>query len=135
MTFVAKELSELVGERTMPCTPIMKASHPFDASAEGVCFKIDEAVYFVFEDANDGYRSMAGPLLGFVGDYWSLGGDKQYDHFRPPLKLIGTMEGNGGEVLTFRDAERGFIVFRIGTDNSDDYYPWFVAEWNPEGIK
>jgi len=28
----------------------------------------------------------------------------------------------------------GELIFRVGTDNVDDYYPSFVCEWNPAGL-
>lgn len=123
----ARTLEELVGEHTMTVTPRMDVRHPFDTDANGCAFHLNGVTYFVFEDPNDGYRSTAMELMSQVGEFYQLGIDVEY--IRPALKVTAKM--NGG-VLTFR-SEDDKIVFRVGTDNSDDYYPWYVAEWTPPG--
>ena len=134
MAELAKQLSDLVGEHLMEAVPRLDLRHPFDPDATGAAFTLSENTYLVFEDPNDGYRSAAAPLLGFAGSAYQLGGEYRTEYLRPPLKVVCTMEGEGGEVLTMRD-ERGQIVFEVGTDNSDDYYPSYIARWSPPGVR
>ena len=134
MAELAKQLSDLVGEHTMEAVPRLDVRHPFDPDASGAAFTLSGNTYLVFEDPYDGYRSMASPLLGFIGHAYQLGGSGNTEYLRPPLKVFCTMEGEGSGVLTMRD-ERGQVVFEIGTNNADDYYPSYIARWSPPSVR
>jgi len=36
------------------------------------------------------------------------------------------------DILEIVDIKTGGIVLEVGTANTDDYYPWFVAKFHPE---
>jgi len=38
------------------------------------------------------------------------------------------------DTLEFINSKNGEVVLEVGTDNSDDYYPCFVANFYPEKI-
>lgn len=132
MSVLATKLEDLVGEHLMDHTPSTDVRHPFDSDSNGIAFTIDGNTYMVFEDGNDGYRPSAGPLLGFKGMPYEIGGD--YGEYCR-LKVVGSMCLSGdncsAHILEFRLVETGAVVLRVGTDNDDDYYPSFVAEWSP----
>ena len=120
-------LSDLVGKHVLRTVPA-DAKHPFDRDASGVAFTLDDRSYLVFEDPDDGYRSAAGPLLSFDGHLYQIG-YSALDHINEPvLCSIRSKYEFGGEsnVLEMRSEETGTLIFSIGTENTDDYYPYFV---------
>lgn len=128
------ELKDLCGERVLTCTPMTDVRHPFDPGAGGVAFTLDDTTYLIFEDPSDGYRSAAGPVLSFAGMPYELGGGANYEYCRiPVLASINERSEYGGEahILELRAKDTGEVLFRVGTDNVDDYYPSFVCEWRP----
>lgn len=133
--FQAKTLRDLVGSRVMDYTPTTDVRHPFDADCCGIAFTLDGVTYLCFEDGNDGYRSCAGPLLSYPGMPYEMGG-WQGEYVRWPVLCSwrDREEGEWGgsaEILEVRLAETGVLILQVGTANSDDYYPSFVAQYTP----
>lgn len=131
---LATKLEDLVGTHKMKQTPITDVRHPFDPDASGIAFSLGDATYMVFEDGNDGYRSAAGPLLGFIGRYYELGGrGGEYCDLDVVCSWVTERAGShyACEILEVRLASTGDLILEVGTKNSDDYYPWFVASWTP----
>ena len=126
---------ELVGEHIFKYVPKLDVRHPLSSDANGVLFGLDNMVYLVFEDENDGYRSCAGPLLSFEGAAYELGGS-YHEYLREAVVCShGTRcEYGEADTLEVRSKETGDLIFRVGTDNTDDYYPSFVVEWRPENL-
>jgi hypothetical protein len=130
------ELKSLVGDGLFEIVP-MKAAHPFDSDADGVCFTLNDVTYLAFEDPSDGYRSSLGQLLACQGPAYSIGGDANITYIREEVICahVETSEGHDGDdILEVRSKETGGIIFRVGTANMDDYYPWFVNEWWPQNL-
>lgn len=127
-------LEKLVGEHVLGYAPKLDLRHPCDPDATGCMFQFKDInrTFMVFEDPNDGYRSCAAPLVSYAGDPYQIGGEfRGPEHLGPEgLKVVCTMEGDGEGVLTMRD-EHGQIVFEVGTDNLDGYYPSYTARWTP----
>jgi hypothetical protein len=96
--------------------------------AQALNFEIDGVVYSAIEDPGDGYRSSMRHLTIGAADVTRFA----------PHRVVGSMrprdEYGENDVLEFRDIITGGVVLAIGTSNSDDYYPSFVAEWNPENL-
>lgn len=133
--FQAKALQELVGQRVMDYTPTTDVRHPFDTDCCGIAFTLDGVTYLCFEDGSDGYRSSAGPLLSYPGMPYEMGG-WQGEYVRWPVLCSWQTArdsewGGEAEILEIRLVETGALILRVGTDNSDDYYPSFVAEFRP----
>lgn len=131
--FQAKNLRELVGSRTMNYTPNTDIRHPFDPDCNGVAFEIDGVVYFCFEDGNDGYRSCAGPLMSYVGSPYEMGWyGSEYVKWPVVCSWREACEyGGAAEILEIRLVSNGQLILSVGTDNTDDYYPSFVAIYSP----
>jgi hypothetical protein len=96
-----------------------------------VCrFRLDGTTYVAMEDPADGYRSSMGSLTteeGPTTNEWS------------PVRVVGSMSAGGdygqtNETLELRDVVTGETVLRVGTDNTEDYYPWWVAEFDPTAL-
>jgi len=88
-----------------------------------IFFKIGRHVFEVIEDENDGYRSYLDSVesrkdenLVFLGrSFATVVVEEEYD---------GYFEG-----YVLRDTSDNHIWLRFGTNNTDDYYPFFVFEY------
>jgi hypothetical protein len=90
-----------------------------------VClFRLDGVTYAAMEDPEDGYRSM---LKGIVVTEQPL-----LNKF-PPVPVMATFtDADEDSILTFYSLETSRVLFRIGTDYTDSYYPMFIFEFHPE---
>jgi hypothetical protein len=124
-------LKSLIGRHqlTIPAVPTVR--HPYDVEAGGIAWEMDGKVYFVFEDQLDGYRSSASPVLCSDGDLYSLAGVWGERKRAVECKLVLSNDSGACEIIEFVDALTGHVWMRVGTDHTDDYYPWFVGEWRP----
>lgn len=125
-------LQDLVGEHIMDITPTTDIKHPFDSDANGIDFSLDGIIYMAFENPDDGYRSYLGALLAFKGEAYSLGW-KNYEYVRRKVTCVYRDKSEYGvaELLDIIDVETGKLWVSVGTDNSDDYYPFFVGRITP----
>ena len=95
-----------------------------------VCrFVLDGETYSVIEDPDDGYRSSMREI--------KKDSDTVNNIFTPQDVLcIYHESSNAGDcdILELRSTKTGKLVLRVGTDNTNDYYPWFANEWIPENM-
>ena len=93
-------------------------------------FRLNGKCYTATEDPDDGYRSSMKDLV--VSDCVEM------KNVFAPVRVIGRHRTAGSygaeDVLELIDAKTGKTVIEVGTDNSDDYYPGFVANFNPEAM-
>jgi hypothetical protein len=51
---------------------------------------------------------------------------------------MGKMKDNDtysvNDTIQFIDVVTGKVVLEVGTDNTDDYYPYCVMNWYPENL-
>ena len=97
-------------------------------------FKVDGIIFKVLEDPNDGYRSCLGVI--------EYGKQSDSIFFRQPLAKvrIETYEGRcpaegwsrSDQGYQLVDIEDGHVWLEFGTDNTDDYYPYFVFRHTPK---
>lgn len=97
--------------------------------AETFTFVLDGVTYQAIQDPSDGYRSSMRDIRiieAEVGNRFE--GVRVFGHM--------SEEGHGSahNVLNLRDVSTGKIVLSVGTANTDDYYPYFVAEFTPENM-
>lgn len=94
-----------------------------------VRFCLDGKTYMAVEDPSDGYRSRMQHCL--------VVNEKPKNRFKA-VEVYGVMKGkenySENDVIQFYDTETNKIVLEIGTSNSDDYYPSWVANWSPENL-
>lgn len=124
------ELKDLIGPHKLEAAARPDVRHPF-SDGEGIAWEMDNKVYMVFEDNNDGYRSEAGPLFVADGPAYRLW-SPDYIHRDVVGRHVTKGDYSGhADILELIDVETGHVWLRVGTDNVDDYYPSFVAVWTP----
>jgi len=99
-------------------------------NASVIRFRLDGMVYTAVEDPSDGYRSSMDRL--YVAD------DEMRNVFAPVKVLVRQVDhgryGSASDLLEMIDCANGKTILRVGTENCDDYYPSFVADWNPQDM-
>lgn len=99
-----------------------------------ILYRIDGKLYAFQEDTNDDYRSM----LEEVREANERDLEIPLAEFAPIVCnfMIRDLHQFGGtdHVLYAVDERTDLLVLEIGTENTDDYYPSFVASWTPEGV-
>jgi len=95
--------------------------------ADSISFTLDGQTYLAVEDPDDGYRSTM--------DYIARVDEPILNQFATGVKILARMSPHNSEnILELLNAETGKTILRVGTDNIDDYYPCWVAEYNPENL-
>ena len=123
------ELKTLVGFHTLYGVDGVK--HSIDGldrydESQVVNFDLDGVTYSAIEDPEDGYRSMLDKLI--------VSNESISNRF-PGCKVLGSYDSNSvDDILEFRDVTTGKVVLRIGTENTDDYYPNFIGVFIPENM-
>lgn len=129
-------LESLVGEHALSGVdfetarvPVWTGSDMFE-DAQTCRFCLDGITYVAIENPDDGYRSSL-RSIGITGD--------TVRNSWPPVRVLASMRTRGrysgsSEVLELRDVVTGKIVLSVGTEDVDDYYPGFVAEFSPENL-
>lgn len=123
------ELKDLVGEHILDAVDfsneeIKTWGDEFELS-QVMRFRIDGIVYAVVEDPSDGYRSSMRDI--HVSDASMI-------NVFPPIRVVGRYRGGDDDVLEFIEINSGNIILEAGTQQYGDYYPYFVASFNPENI-
>jgi hypothetical protein len=88
-------------------------------------FRMNGNIYTAMENPVDGYRS----CLGYV----KKGGviDTEF----PPCTVVSYYSDDDSEdILRFIDLNTGKTVLELGTNNTDNYYPWCVMEFHPDNM-
>jgi hypothetical protein len=127
------ELKDLVGEHELSGVDTGDEKvHKYDSYYEDcgvVRFVLDGKTYKAIEDPDDGYRSYLSKLEVT---------DEKVSNTFPPQKVIGIMKPDEdyavNDTIQFFDVITTKVVLEVGTDNTDDYYPYCVLNWNPENL-
>lgn len=90
------------------------------------CFRLDGVVYEAIEDPDDGFRSMLECVR--VVD----AGGRPF--FATPVARVTVRASAGADSDTWDlvDAEDGHVWLSLGTESTNDYYPWFQFEYSPK---
>jgi hypothetical protein len=86
-------------------------------------FQLNDLLFEVLEDENDGWRSSLGEVEVTSSD-----------NFHPELLgVVKVTEVDDGYFKGFNliDVKDGHVWFKFGTDNYGDWYPCFTFEFNP----
>ncbi len=128
------KLDDLVGLHILTgCQPgtMPKTSEWQDSDPNTLDFILDGKTISAVEEPDDGYRSSMEDLVenreGLV-----------ITNTFQPVFVLGTKRKDEdymkNDVVDFIDCITGKVVLSIGTENTDDYYPCFVAEFTPENM-
>ena len=110
----------------------------FGADSSENAFKVDGIAFKVLEDPNDGYRSHLGAI--------EYGEESNAIFFQNPIaevrietysELSHGNEYEGGEKnegYRLVDINDGHVWLEFGTDNTDEYYPYFIFRHMPKEI-
>lgn len=131
------ELTDLVGLHLLDAVDFETVNFPayegasYTEDSQTCRFRLDGVVYAAVEDPSDGYRSSMREL--------TIVPDAVLVNVFTPIQVLcshRTKYAYGGEadVLEFIDVKTAKVVLEVGTDNTDDYYPSFVASFTPENM-
>jgi hypothetical protein len=101
--------------------------------ADGNRFKLDDTIYEVIEDEEDGYRSSLQDIA-VVKDAATL---KSLILSGEPLayvKVVEVNEEDGLEGYRLEDTIIKHVWGEVGTNHYDSYYPYFVSVFTPIAI-
>jgi len=93
-------------------------------------FKLDGIIFKVLEDPDDGYRSHLGVI-----DYGDQSDSIFFRHSLGKVRIetFDTRKRQGRcEGYRLVDISDGHVWLEFGTDNADDYYPYFVFRHMPK---
>lgn len=125
------ELKDLVGEHLLSGfdTATKKAKNTWSEDAEVIRFVLDGVTYKATGDSSDDYRSYLKEI--------EVTTETITNTFKPQ-KVVGKMKDNNNyeinDTIQFIDAVTGKIVLEVGTNNTDDYYPYCVMNWSPKNL-
>ena len=124
------QLTDLVGAHKLSGVDRIEEKPQDDWSysiADVLRFELDGVTYGAVEDPSDGYRSSMAELRVYEG---------RPAHTFDPVRVEAVMRDcessryrGGCEILDL--VYNGEVILSVGTDNIDDYYPYFVARWDP----
>ncbi len=132
------ELKDLIGLATLDAVDFETAQLPAYEGADAddlkdcnVCrFRLNGTVYVVIEDPNDGYRSSMREI--------KVAPKAEMVNVFSPVQVLGIhcdrSNYDAAHILKLYDVTTAKPVLEVGTDNSDDYYPVFVANFQPENM-
>jgi len=125
------ELKDLVGKHLLSGVDIIQETGRdiWHEEYEVVRFVLDSKTYKAIEDLSDGYRSYLANL--------EVTSEEITNVFSPQEVVGKMMEDNThcvNDVIQFIDTTTGKTVLEIGTENTDDYYPYCIMRWYPENL-
>ncbi len=102
------------------------------------CVKLNDMVFELLEDPDDGYRSYLGAtriadsefiqrLIFFKTPLAKIRISQVHIRHDDPINSYEDFQG-----YHFVDVSDGHVWCKIGTGNFSDYYPYFVCSWHPK---
>jgi hypothetical protein len=104
-------------------------------------FILNDITFTAVEDPDDGYRShmryIAVEQFAVRSQFHPVDVYTIYRTDNTHLKEDNDdyFSGEVWETLEMYDKGNDKLIMRVGTNNADDYYPYFVAEWMPENME
>ena len=126
------DLSELVGNKMLSGIDrgTEKSMDIWSEDANFILVVLDGIAYKFKEDPSDGYRSYMEEV--------EITNDKVINTFAPQPVICQmkpeTDDYSRHNILEIFDSNNSKLVLELGTDNTDDYYPYCVMNWNPENL-
>lgn len=96
---------------------------------DGLCFILDDKKYQVYTDSADGYRSYCSEVFQE---------DVVCNNVFEPIKVLINYKNTGKyeacDIIEMYSTKTGNLIATIGTENTDDYYPYVVNELEVENL-
>jgi hypothetical protein len=137
------KLEDLIGRHKLDAVDFSRESNStynefsIDEDCQVCRFRLDGVVYVAAEDPYDGYRSAMREL--HIDEHAIM-----KNVFQPIDVLVTHINAisidTAADILrinklcTMPHSIKGGIILEVGTGNTEDYYPYFVARFNPENI-
>lgn len=104
------------------------ADYHSDSSANCIRFRLDGVLYCAEEDENDGYRSCLGTI-------WVEADPNTIQNVfkRRRVYCQHHLDFNH-DIVRIYDRATEKLLIEFGTDNTDDYYPSFVGNFNASNM-
>jgi hypothetical protein len=124
------EVNELLGKHYLSGVDFgeIKIDSSFNDTANTINFILDNEIFTVVEDPSDGYRSRMEEI------FKNKNGVEVKNTFCPVEVFVVERDENDCDIFDFYDVGSNKIILSIGTEYTDEYYPYFVSEWNPENL-
>lgn len=128
------ELKDLVGKHILSGVDMNSKSIEAECGdsfedCQVINFVLDGVTYTAIEDPSDGYRSTMREIAT---------SEKAVSNVFAGQEVLAKMRDNDEyeehDILDLVDVVTGKVVLSIGTGNTDDYYPYWVAEFTPENM-
>lgn len=126
------ELKDLVGSHILSgieMGTIRRNAYGYFEQCEFIKFTLDGVTYKAVENPDDGYRSYMDELETE---------DEPCKIKLPNIEVCCHMMGDclyeKNDVLVFVDSKSGKEILKIGTQNTNDYYPYCILEYTPENM-
>lgn len=106
-------------------------------SALVIVLRLDGQCFRFQEDPDDGYRSCLGTIRLCSEFEIPPGAFISFAPIVVSLRLRtepASEYSRRDEVLYGVDERTSLVIFEIGTEDLDDYYPSFVHSWTPDGV-
>ncbi len=120
-------LSDLTGKHVLDFAAMESSIVENGEDCNVVSWGMDGCTFVAVEDPDDGYRSYLSCISRHTGKHQSINGAAPIGR---PVTIRHLDEYNK-DMIEIIDVSTGHLWARIGTDNTDDYYPYCVLEWNP----
>lgn len=109
----------------------------------GECLRIvlDGMVYVFTENLNDRYSTCYGETFIYPwkrspsAQFGFIPGPEIRNVFGPIWVRLKYVQEQYQDIIVARDVRNNKEIFKVGTDQSNDYYPWFVAEFFPQNVE
>ncbi len=113
--------------------------HATDENATVFVLRLDGVLYWFQEDPDDGYRSSLGVARVCTLEELAPGAFVEFEPIMVAVRMQtdpepGSYSTRDDRLYGINEAT-GLVLFEVGTENLDDYYPSFVARWDPEGYR
>lgn len=121
------ELRELQGTHIWSGIEVGQVNDEDDYDA-GLCFKftLDGVTYLAIEDEDDGYRSFMREL--------QVSSEPCNTPLPDILIRCEYEDGIERDILKIYEVASGNLILEMGTDSTDDYYPYCIMRYYPERL-
>lgn len=101
-------------------------------NASVVAFRLNDRFYLAVEDPSDGYRSMLRCLKSRKATKADI--KNKFGPIKVQASIRTGTDGRAADILWLQEVQTGELILEVGTDNTDDYYPSFVGNFDAAAL-